>query len=130
MANKITPRFKKGDTAYFFNGSTIPNNVGYSMSILMVSAWIIKIHEIKGSQIIGYTHKFWHEIKHLGIQYINIQLLHKITDKKLNSMKDSDLVLMRFDAQSKHLLTRDELKMEMVKWIANDFDNPEDRDNY
>ena len=122
-----TARFKKGDTVYFFNGSTVPASVGYNISLLMVSAWIIRVHEIKGSQIISYTHRFWHEVKHLGIPYLKTQILGNVSDKKLNSMKDGDVVLIRFNTHSKNLLTKDELKMKMIKWIANDFDDPEDR---
>lgn len=129
---KVKGKFKSGDTAYFFNASSMPMSMQtmHSINLLMVSAWIIHFKMVKG-KLEGYTIRSWSELKNMGRDWVKAMLVNKISDEKIAKLKDTDYVLIKWTSPFHNLLTKEELKMEMIKWIANDFDDPSDHgENY
>ena len=125
----VKNKFKKGDVGYHFNGSTTPNNLQAAIgSITIVSAWLVNIIECKGSKVKGFIWHNFSEVQHWKLLDIQQMCYDKITEKTVKNMKPSDRIKFKFDGNIKNILTKEEMKAEMIKWIANDFDDPSDKD--
>lgn len=125
-------KFKKGDIAYHFNGGTIPSNVSFNVgySLQLVSAWTIHVKEVKNGIVHGFTHRAFNEFKHLPWPAFKALLFESMGQEKFKKLKLADIVTVKFSARVYDLMTREELKLAMIKYIANDFSEPDDGASY
>lgn len=125
MANTKVPKFKKGEHAYFFNQSTAPIGVS-TVSILMVTAWQIYVTDVKKTKVHGFVMNAWKDVKHMHPAQLKHACIDKLTANKIKNMQDHQYLRMSFIKDEKDLMTKDELKLAMITWIANDFSDPTD----
>ncbi len=118
-----TPKFKKGDYGYLFNKGFLDP---FSDPGINVSANEIYVTEVQGWKVKGFTVQKWRNIKHLHVNTIKSISFDKLTNAKISKMEDHNSVRLSHNGKIDDLLTKEELKIEMIKWIANDFSDPND----
>ncbi len=120
----ITPKFKKGDYGYLFNKGFLLDP--FLDPGINVSANQIYITEVKGRTVKGFIVRFWNNVRHIHKNAIKSMSFDKLTDAKISKMEDHDTIRLSYTGKIDDLLTKEELKMEMIRWIANDFSDPND----
>ncbi len=117
---KSKNKFKKGDIGYSMSTSlnSIPGLDRYAMGVI---ARGVHVTECTWKNVTGYVSVSYANLKHMTAEQLKENSFYKLTDRKIADLKDWDIICLKHVGPVRDLLTRSELKIEMIKYIANDF---------